>query len=314
MIDMLEVLIGRLFYPIGRHDNWQVMPFMKGDANTGKGTVCDLVKQMFPPSSVGVIGGTQEQTFGLESLHTKRLVMIPDLPKKFSHILGQSDFQSMVTGEGVSVARKNRAAVSDMDWTVPLFGAGNYLFDYNDNSGSISRRLVVFLFSTLVTDRNTTLKQTIIQDELVTILLRCLVAYRKTIERQRSADFWNKIAPASLREVQSEVKEATNYLANFLANGDSFYQIIFKQGAVTQLTELEKAFANHMRINHKDERCPKIGDDKHPIKAAGYTTERRHLCKTCHNEASKEKCGEHYNSTNRYQRQVILNMQILALR
>jgi phage/plasmid-associated DNA primase len=89
---MLEVLIGRLFYPIGKHDNWQVMPFLKGDANTGKGTVCDLVKRMFSPGSVGVITATQEGTFGLEGLYRKRLVMIPDLPKKFSKLVNQLTF------------------------------------------------------------------------------------------------------------------------------------------------------------------------------------------------------------------------------
>ena len=156
---------------------------MMGDANTGKGTVCDLVKRMFSPGSVGVITATQEQQFGLESLCQKRLIMIPDLPKKFGKIINQSDFQSMVTGEGVSVARKNKTAISDQDWTVPMLRAGNYLPDYNDNSGSISRRLVVFLFSVLITARNTALKDTIIRDELVTLMIRCMVRYRTTCER-----------------------------------------------------------------------------------------------------------------------------------
>jgi len=32
--DVAEVLIGRLFYPIGAHENWQICPFYLGDANT----------------------------------------------------------------------------------------------------------------------------------------------------------------------------------------------------------------------------------------------------------------------------------------
>ena len=32
--DIVEVLIGRLFYPIGKFDNWQVMPFFLGAAHT----------------------------------------------------------------------------------------------------------------------------------------------------------------------------------------------------------------------------------------------------------------------------------------
>ena len=32
--EFFEVMIGRLFYPVGVHDGWQVCLFMKGDGNT----------------------------------------------------------------------------------------------------------------------------------------------------------------------------------------------------------------------------------------------------------------------------------------
>ena len=312
MCDMLEVLIGRLFYPIGEYDNWQVMPFLKGDANTGKGTVCDLIKRMFPTGTTGVITATQEQTFGLEALFSKRLVVIPDLPKKFSKIINQSDFQSMVSGEGVSVARKNKTAISDQAWKVPIVGAGNYLPDYNDNSGSISRRLSVFPFATLITSRDTTLKDQVVKNELVTIIIRCIARYRVICDRYKTLDFWTKIAPAPLREVQREVKESTNYLANFLKNGDDYYQILYVKGQITPMEKLESAFSNHMRFKQKLEKA-KIGEDKHPIKAAGYTIEKVNLCKVCHVKATKANCGEHYDGKNRYKKLVIHNMQINSL-
>ena len=80
LCDMLEVLIGRLFYQVGKYDQWQVMPFLKGDANTGKSTVIYLVSKMFPAGSAGSITANLESGFGLEALFTKRLVTIPDLP------------------------------------------------------------------------------------------------------------------------------------------------------------------------------------------------------------------------------------------
>jgi hypothetical protein len=289
------------------------MPFLKGDANTGKGTVCDLIKRMFPTGTTGVITATQEQTFGLEALFSKRVAIIPDLPTKFSKIINQSDFQSMVSGEGVSVARKNKTAISDQAWKVPILGAGNYLPDYNDNSGSISRRLVVFPFATLVTSRDTTLKEQIVKTELVTVILRSIARYRLVCDRYKSLDFWAKIAPPSLREVQREVKEATNYLANFLVNGDDYYQILYVKGQITPMDHLEKAFSNHMRFKHKIEKA-KIGQDKHPIKAAGFTIECVNLCKTCNQKASKDACGEHYSAKNRYKKQVIHSMVIKVLR
>jgi hypothetical protein len=309
MFDMLEILIGRLFYPIGKYDNWQVHLFLKGDANTGKSTVLDIIKHMFPPSSTGVVTATQEKTFGLESIYQKRVVMIPDMPKKLSKLIHQSDFQSMATGEGVSIARKNKTAVSDHYWQAPLVLAGNPMPDYTDNSGSISRRLAMFLFTVLVENKDTTLKQKIIDNELVTVLLRCLSLYRVTANNTKGKEFWSHVAPQGLKDAQAQVKEETNFLANFLKNGDDYYQILHKEGHLTTLENLNKAFSNHMKYKHKIEKAT-IGTDHYPIKAAGFTIRRVHLCKTCHVPASKETCGAHYNPDNRYRRFVVVDMQL----
>ena len=79
-------------------------------------------------------------------------------------LINQSDFQSMASGEGVSIARKNKQAISDQSWTVPLVMAGNPIPDYKDNSGSISRRLAMFLFTTLVQEKNAV--QTIMEQKI----------------------------------------------------------------------------------------------------------------------------------------------------
>jgi hypothetical protein len=264
---------------------------------------------MFPVSSSGVITATHEPQFGLEGLYQKRVVMIPDLPKHFARIVNQSDFQSMCSGESISVARKNKTAISELNWTVPLVFAGNYLPDYNDNSGSISRRLTVFAFDELVKSRNTKLKVEITENELVPIMIRCIAAYRKTVAENPSGDFWSTVAPSALREVQNEVKTETNPLTNFLVNGDDYYQVLFMQGSVTTLRELENAFCNHMRIHHKQDKA-KLGTDYHPIKAAGFTVEKIHLCKNCNEPCTKQNCGDHYNAANRYKKVVVQNMLI----
>jgi phage/plasmid-associated DNA primase len=154
------------------------MPFLKGDANTGKGTLCEIVQCMFPRGSVGCITATQECTFGLEAINGKRVVVIPDLPPKFRKLISQSDWQSMVTGENVSVARKNKTAITGTKWTAPFLAAGNYLPDYEDKSGSVSRRHFVFVFENLISERDTNLKNKIIKSEIVPIMLRCITIYR----------------------------------------------------------------------------------------------------------------------------------------
>ena len=284
--------------------------FLKGDGDTGKSTVLDIIKMMFPPGSVGCITANKEQTFGLEGLYDKRVVMIPDMPQHFSKILNQSDFQSMITGESVSIGRKNKTAITDRNWKPPLFGAGNIYPDYKCTSGSIKRRILTFNFSEFITNRNTTLKDDIKQNEIVTVMSRCILQYRNACERFKGKDFWTNVVPVELRNEQNEVHQATSPLAFYSANGDDYAQITHKEGEITQLSELEKLYANHMKIKH-DIKGAKIGDDMFPIKFAGYTLRQMHICKTCNNVAKKKTCGDHYNAKNRYKKVVICDMKII---
>ena len=169
----------------------------------------------------------------VESLYRTRYIEIPDMPRKLSKLINQSDFQSMASGEGVSIARKNKTAISHENWTVPLVMAGNPMPDYKDNSGSISRRLAMFLFTTLVQEKNTTLEADIISQELVTVMLRCIWKYKTLAQDMKGKEFWKHVAPEDLKDAQSQVKEQTNYLANFLKNGDDYYQILHVKDSFT---------------------------------------------------------------------------------
>jgi hypothetical protein len=222
----------------------------------------------------------------------------------------------MATGEGVSIAVKNKEAISNDKWRVPAFMCGNKLPLFNDNSGSISRRLLVFYFTTLIKDRNTTMVKDIEAHELVTILLRCIFKYRQYAVDLGSRDFW-KNAPKSLVDVQSSVKEQTNSLANFLANGDQFYQVVYNPASTTSLDELNVAYSNHMKYVHKEIKAT-IGSDHFPLKSAGFLVETQNLCKTCHQKCSKKTCGEkpegHYDDKNRYKKVMIAKMELKRLK
>ena len=132
---------------------------------------------MLPAGGVGSIAAGLESTFGLEAVFTKRLATIPDLPEIFAKTLKQIDFQSMLSGEKVSVARKNKTAVNEQEWKLSIIRAGNFLPDCKDSPGCISRRLVVFLFVNLVQDKKSLLKQSIIDNELDAVMLRCIFTY-----------------------------------------------------------------------------------------------------------------------------------------
>ncbi len=112
----------------------------------------------------------------------------------------------MVMGEMVYVGRKSKVALSNVEWKTPPFGAGNELPDYKvDKSGSISRSMVVVLFTQL----KTSLKRRIIDNELMTFVLRCILksGHRETARRLGPVDFWTKFVPCELREVQDRQKK-----------------------------------------------------------------------------------------------------------
>jgi hypothetical protein len=79
--EFFEVCIGRLFYPVGMKDNYQFMPMLKGDGNTGKSTIISAIGTMMPASSIDVISANLEKTFGLQGMNKKR-----NKPRRETHI------------------------------------------------------------------------------------------------------------------------------------------------------------------------------------------------------------------------------------
>ena len=162
----------------------------------------------------------------------------------------------------------------------------------------------------MIKERNTCLQAQIEETELVAVMLRCILQYRKYEEHHRGQDFWREIAPLGLVDIQTQTKEALNPLMNFLKNGDLYYQILFVEGAITPMQELEKAYSTHMKYAHRVDKA-QIGSDWYPIKAAGFTIGKAHLCKHCHLVAKASTCGDHYNAKNRYRKVVVHGMEIV---
>ena len=62
----MYVLLGRLIYELNEMDSWQVIPFLKGMASSGKSTVLlKVAKNLFEAIDVGVLSNNVEKKFGL---------------------------------------------------------------------------------------------------------------------------------------------------------------------------------------------------------------------------------------------------------
>lgn len=311
IVDAFEELLGRTFYPIGKYDNWQKCPMVVGDANTGKSSIAECIIKMFPPGDVGAITASFEPRFGLQSLSEKRIVVVPDMPMDIHKRLTASDFQSMVTGDPVSVAVKYKAAFM-IKWAASMIWFGNGTPQWSDVRGAIQRRCVIFKFDNLIRDRITNLVQRIVQDELVFIILRALTKYRQKVDSVGTGDYWKSL-PERLREWSIETSTQTDPMADFIINGSDYYQVTHKPGHKTSFADLKRAFLNYMQYDRKVKN-PKMPTDMHCIKKAGFTIKRLNICKVCGEHAKKTVCGDHYKPQNRSRLTCFLDMEIIKLK
>jgi hypothetical protein len=126
----------------------------------------------------------------------------------------------MVSGEDVSIARKNDKALS-MTWNVPGILAGNEVPSYRDNSGSVLRRLVTWNFARQVAQPDPQLELKL-DEEIPTILCKCIRAYLDYSNKYSNKDIWN-VLPAYFKNVQAQVATVTNPLQHFLASDKLMY-------------------------------------------------------------------------------------------
>ena len=91
-----------------------------------------------------------------------------------------------------------------------------------------------------------------VDTELVTIVTRCLESYRNCTDYYPSEDFWTIVAPKELAQQRLEVATETNPLADFIQNGDSNYQILFKESTPVQMRICHKSVKQDFHIFVED--------------------------------------------------------------
>jgi hypothetical protein len=316
-IDTMEAMTGRLLLPTG-FDNLQVATFVLGDADTGKSTYINLVSDMLPIGSVGCISANQEQIFGLQGLHDKRLIVMPDVKKGFCKVLDQTVYQNMVSGDKVSVAVKGKNPIQIEKWQVPTLGCGNILPDWKDTSGQISRRMAVFRFETVVANKDPEMPRKIRENELVWVMLRCLrkyhdMRYRILSSPPNKRTYWLNV-PQSLCDIRDSVSQSSNPLMKFMIEGDRRYQVVFKEGSCVSFTKFKSVFENYMAFTGKDYKYTLTKADIQPLKVRGFKLQTTNMCKVCHGKSSKKTCGPHYaDGRNRKKLDVIHNMELVEV-
>jgi len=310
MSTWLEGLIGRLNYDIGENDNWQVVPWLLGDANTGKSTSLQIVTAMFPRDMTAAITDTFEQKFGTHALKKAKCIISPDTPENIHHLLSATTFQSMITGDPMSTVGKYKTAKSGK-WRAPSIWASNHPASWPDKSGAVSRRIAYSLFQRLVVDRDTTLKQRIIKDELATIFIRSLMTYHRLVRVVGKEDFFKK-CPAPMVAARDAIATETNPLEEFIQNGSATIVVVPCPGATLPFHRFEEAYTRFLDSDpkYKGKKGNAIGRDHYVFNKHGYSVEIVSSCKICAKPANRANCGEHFDRRNRTNRRVIYGLDL----
>ena len=212
----IYVFMGRLCFDVNELDGWQVIPFLKGIARSGKSTlITKVARKFYECEDVATLSNNIEKKFGLSSIYKGFMFISPEIKGDLQ--LEQAEFQSLVSGEDVSIARKNETALS-FQWKTPGILGGNEVPNWKDNSGSILRRLATVNFGRQiaedVADPHLDDK---LDAELPAILCKCLRAYLDYAHRYADKDIWN-VLPKYFKQVQNQVATVTNSLQHFLCS------------------------------------------------------------------------------------------------
>ncbi len=233
---------GRLLFPLGKFEAWQVFPYFLGIAGTGKSLFLRLIAKCLEQRDVAILGNALQRTFALDGVEKCKMFLMLDIDEHFQ--LDQATFQSMVSSEEVQICRKNRTPLT-LVWKIPGSSAGNKLPHWTDNSGSLTRRIIVIEFLKRVGKSDPQLFEKC-QLKMDRFLKLITSAYHEIVTLHRHCNI-KDVMPDKFRNSEKKALVELNTLAQFLSDnceieeyteGDEFKTKITK-------TDLVKVFKDY---------------------------------------------------------------------
>ena len=242
--EVFRVMHGRTMYELGYLDEyWQVVPYLIGEAGTGKSTICNVTRQFYNPKDVGIISNNHQQVFGLENLYDKKLVIGPEIKKDWK--LDQSEFQCMVSSDVMTINKKHQKSGEDVRWTAPLLLAGNSFPDFVDSSEALTRRVVMFAFDKPINYKDSDpLLEEKLKSELPKIIHKHNLAYLEWINKYKKHNIWD-VLPEYFQKRRKEVSLTTNGLVNFMELGN----LEFGESYFILFSRFHQELNAHLRLN-----------------------------------------------------------------
>lgn len=239
----IYVLLGSHLYEITPKSNIQTNLFFLGVAGCGKSTIAEMLKTLFPAESVGALGATAERTFGVYPLIDKRLVVCWEARGPFT--IPQDVIQSMIAGEDVSVAIKNKKART-IRWTSRILWLGNMVPPWDDASGSIARRFIPFIMEKQVKEADPGLLPRFKREEVGAFLHKINMAWNWYQQQYGHLGIWT-VLPQYFHDASNRFQQQVNPLVGFFTQPR---EIVFEENAYMSLEDLKQIIRNYCIRNN----------------------------------------------------------------
>lgn len=178
----------------------------------------------------------------------------------------RAEFQSICTGEYVTVAKKHKTATG-IKWRVPGIMGGNAVPGWEDQQGSIVRRIVLFSFVKAVENVDTTIPDKL-SAEMPRLLVKCNRAYLEAVEEVGTRSIWARnILPQYFHTTKDEMSQIVNSMRGFLSSKDL---VKTSPDLYCPLSEVKAAYFDFVR-DHNIRPVPRWTPDlyKGPLEAKG---------------------------------------------
>jgi len=231
MCSLVYAMIGKMLYQVNELDAWQTVPFIIGKGGTGKSTLLKLARHFYPTRFVANISSNGEVKFGLSAVYGKLFWLCPEVKKSFC--MDQGDFQSMVSGEEMSIAKKHETART-VRWDAPGILSGNEVFAFEDTQESLFRRIIALYFNCAVakTSINTLIFEEMIEGdtpEFGALLRKCNMAYRQMVAQIGERDIWDMrlveegAVPRCMHTFRTKFRAEIDSVVAFLEESDCIH-------------------------------------------------------------------------------------------
>jgi len=211
------VFVGRFLHNVNERDEWQVIPFFKGRAGTGKSTILKVMQNFYEHVDLAILSNNIETKFGLSTVHDKYGFLCFEVKHNFG--LCQAEFQQIVSGERMSISVKHKPSIN-VDWKVVGALAGNEIPGWADTSGSLLRRIVLFEFKTAILDSDADMK---LNEKLIVETPRILVksnrGYLAAVKEFGTNAIWSAL-PQEMVTSKDRMSGETNIIESYLRSGE----------------------------------------------------------------------------------------------